>query len=125
VKLLLSYHSDFGVRCYGDTLFHFWARGPGNLEVADLLLANGCDVNAKGREGQTPLHALIEAETWPSNQRRQTQAVQWLMDHKADVNAKNDKGKTPLSLLKWHNRGRTIERRKDIGDLLRKYGAKE
>lgn len=32
---------------------------------------------------------------------------------------------TLLSLLKWHNRGRDLERRKDIGDLLRKYGAKE
>jgi len=125
VKLLLAYHSDFGVHSYGDTLFHFWARSAGNLEIADILLANGCDVNAKGREGQTPLHALLETASWPPNQQGQTGAVQWLLDHKADVTAKNDKGKTPLSLLKWNNRGRTIERRKDIADLLRKYGAKE
>jgi ankyrin repeat protein len=59
------------------------------------------------------------------DQKGQIEAVQWLLDHKADVNAKNDKGQTPLSLLKWHNRGRTIERRKDIGDLLRSHGAKE
>lgn len=125
VKLLLAYHSDFGVHDYGDTLFHIWARGSGNLEIANLLLANGCDVNAKGREGQTPLHALIETAAWPPNQQGQIQAVQWLLDHKADVNDKNEKGQTPLSLLMWHNRGRVIERRKDIGDLLRKYGAKE
>jgi hypothetical protein len=47
------------------------------------------------------------------------------LDHKADVNAKDDKGETPLALLKYRGGGRVIERRKDIGDLLRKYGAKE
>jgi ankyrin repeat protein len=125
VKLLLAYHANFNVRSYGDTLFHTWARGTVNLEVANLLLANGCDVNAKGNEGKTPLHALLEEINMHRDQKGQIEAVQWLLDHKADVNAKNDKGQTPLSLLKWHNRGRTIERRKDIGDLLRSHGAKE
>jgi len=125
VKLLLTYHSDFGVHCYGDTLFHVWARGSGNIEIAELLLANGCDVNARGREGQTPMHALIETASLSPNQQGQTQAVQWLLDHKADVNAKNDKGQTPLSLLKYRGGGRVYDRRKDIADLLRKYGAKE
>jgi cytohesin len=125
VKLLLAYHSDFGVHCYGDTLFHVWARGTGNVDIAEVLLANGCDVNARGREGQTPMHALIETASLSPNQQGQTQVVQWLLDHKADVNAKNDKGQTPLSLLKYRGGGRVYDRRKDIADLLRKYGAKE
>ena len=125
VKLLETYHADFTVRWYDDTVFHVWARGTANVEVAELLLANGCDINAKGREGQTPLHALVEASSRQLNQSDQLQAVQWLLDHKADVNAKDDKGQTPVSILKWQNRGRTIEKRKDIGDLLRKYGAKD
>ena len=127
VKLLLTYHSGFNVNVYGQTLFHLWASGTPNIEVANLLLANGCNINAKGREGKTPLHVLAETARWPQGQdmQIQIQAVQWLLDHKADVNAKDDKGETPLSLLKYQGGGRVIERRKDIGDLLRKYGAKE
>lgn len=125
LKLLVIYHANFSVHIYGDTLFHVWAEGAANLEAANLLLANGCDVNAKGREGKTPLHVLVEAAKMSRIQEKQIQGVQWLLDHKADVNAKDDKGQSPLLLLKWHNRGRVIERRKDIADLLRKYGAKE
>jgi uncharacterized protein len=125
VKLLLAYHAGFSINPHGDTLFHIWAEGPANLGIADLLLANGCDVNAKGREGMRPLHALLERTRLQADQKGQLEGVQWLLDHKVDVNAKNDKGQTPLSLLKWKNRGRTIERRKDIGDLLRSHGATE
>ncbi len=125
VKLLLAYHADFKVNRYGDTLFHIWAEGSANLGIADLLLTNGCDVNAKGREGRRPLHALLERTQFKAEQKGQLEAVQWLLDHKVDVNAQNDKGQTPLSLLKWKNRGKTIERRKDIGDLLRSRGATE
>ena len=124
-RLLLAYHADFGVRIYGGTLFHVWAMGTANLEIANLLLTNGCEVNATNAEGKTPLHILIEAARFPPDNDGHIQAVQWLLDHKADVNVKDDKGETPLSFLKYHGGGRVIERRKDIGDLLRKYGAKE
>jgi ankyrin repeat protein len=123
VKLLRAYHADFNLNIQGDTLFHLWAEGSANPGIADLLLANGCDVNAKGREGRRPLHALLERAKFQAAQKGQSEGVQWLLDHKVDVNARNDKGQTPLSLLKWQNRGRTIERRKDIGDLLRSHGA--
>jgi len=127
MKLLLAYHANIPVLTHGDNLFHVWASGTANLDVANLLLANGCDVNAKGNEGKTPLHVLAETARWPRGQdaQLQIQAVQWLLDHKADVNAKDDKGETPLALLKYRGGGRVIERQKDIGDLLRKYGAKE
>ena len=125
LKLLLAYHANLNVKNSGDSIFQVWAGGTANLEIANHLLANGCDAKAKGREGKTPLHVLVEAASWQRGQDGQIQAVQWLLDHKADVNAKDDKGKTPLSLLKYHGGGRVIERRKDIGDLLRKYGAKE
>jgi len=125
VKLLTAFHSSFEVRSYSGNLFHAWAEGNPDLEVADLLLANGCDVNSKGREGKTPLHTLLDAIRFQRPQEGQKRAVQWLIDHKADVNAKDDKGETPLSRLRWRNRGRVIERQKDIADLLRKAGAKE
>ncbi len=125
VKLLLACHARFNVITYGDSLFHVWAEGSPNIGVADLLLENGCDVNAKGREGRRPLHALLERTRFQADQKGQLEGVQWLLGHKVDVNARNDKGQTPLTLLKWKNRGRTVERRKDIGDLLRSHGATE
>jgi ankyrin repeat protein len=125
VKLLLASHARSNINIGGDTLFHIWAETTANPGVADLLLASGCDVNAKGREGRRPLHALLEQIRFQPDQKGQLEAVQWLLDHNVDVNARNDKGQTPLSLLKWKNRGRTIERRKDIGDLLRGHGATE
>jgi ankyrin repeat protein len=124
-RLLLASHASFGVRIYGGTLFHAWAMGTANVEIANLLLTNSCEVNATNTEGKTPLHVLVETTRFGPAQVGQVQAIQWLLDHKADVNAKDDKGETPLSLLKYHGGGRVIERRKDIGDLLRKYGAKD
>ncbi|HZI30982.1 MAG TPA: ankyrin repeat domain-containing protein, partial [Candidatus Binatia bacterium] len=125
VKLLLSHYADFKVRISGGTLFHVWATGKANPEIAKLLLDNGCDVNARNSEGKTPLHVLVESIRYQRDQDGQIQAVQWLLDHNAEVNAKDNKGETPLAMLQWRNRGRTIEHRKDIGDLLRKHGAKQ
>lgn len=125
VKLLLGYKADLSVNRNGDGLFHIWAEGSGNLAIADLLLEKGCDLNARGREGRRPIHALLERTRFQADEKGQLKVIQWLLDHNVDVNAKSDNGQTPLSLLKWKNRGRTIERRKDIGDLLRTHGAKE
>jgi ankyrin repeat protein len=36
------------------TLFHLWAEGSGNTNIADQLLAAGCDPNAKNGDGKLP-----------------------------------------------------------------------
>lgn len=99
------------------SVFHEWALGAGDPNIADLLLSHKADINARTSDGQTPLHFAA--------QQGQLQAVEWLLKHGADVNARDNKGVTPLSLTKIRNRGREVEKRKDIADLLRKYGAKE
>ena len=36
------------------------AAGGGHMEVAELLLANGADVNAKNKDNRTPLDKAIQ-----------------------------------------------------------------
>jgi ankyrin repeat protein len=36
------------------TVFHEWALGAGDTNIAQVLLTHGADVNAKGSDGQTP-----------------------------------------------------------------------
>jgi ankyrin repeat protein len=70
------------------TLFHLWVAG-GNTNIANLLLAAGCDPNAVNGDGQTPLHLAAGSQA----------AARWLLNHKVDVNAKDKNGQTPLHLI--------------------------
>ena len=99
------------------TLFHLWAAGTGNTNIAEQLLAAGCDVNATNGDGQTPLHAAIgkwsfaykpmpgqtnASPRWPADffvQDFGKEPAIWLLNHKADVNAKDKNGQTPLHLI--------------------------
>jgi len=63
-----------------------WAALHNRLEVVNLLLANGADVNASPDTGHTPLHAGY------SNAR----IVRALLANQANPNAKTKEGKTPL-----------------------------
>ncbi len=66
----------------------FFATESGQKDVAELLLANGADVNARDIDGETPLFHTVE--------KGHIDAVQLLLASKADVNAKSRDGATPL-----------------------------
>ena len=66
----------------------FMAPGKGHKEIAELLLANGAEVNAKGDGGVTPLHIA------PLGSHKEV--AELLIAKGADVNAKKDDGETPL-----------------------------
>ena len=91
----------------GRTPLH-WAAIEGHKEIAELLIAEGADVNAKGDDG-TPLQfaAIVGSG----------EIVELLIANGADVNAKDNDGKTPLD---WANRYNHTE----TADLLRKHGGK-
>ena len=81
----------------------------GITEAIKQHLAAGTDVNAKDKDGFTPLIQAV--------QRGQKEVAKLLIEKGADVNAKTAKGGTPLD---WANAGNHSE----TADLLRKHGAK-
>ena len=78
--------------------------------MAELLLASKADVNAKDKDGLTPLH-------WAAFKGHKDVA-EVLLANKADVNAKDNLGLTPLHRA-------TVIGYKDVADLIRQHGGQE
>ena len=68
------------------TPLHYAARH-NSVEVVQLLISHGSDVNAKSDNGWTPLHGAAH---------NSVEVVQLLISHGSDVNAKNWRDETPL-----------------------------
>ena len=63
-----------------------------SIEIIQLLIDYGADVNVKDAKGRTPLH--IVAATKPSIDK-----MELLIDNGTDVNAVDNEGKTPLAYV--------------------------
>jgi len=89
VKQHIAAGTDVDAKTRGETPL-LWAARFGQSQVAELLIAEGADVNAKNVVGQTPLHCAAMAG--------HKEIIELLIAAGADVNAKTKRGDTPLDL---------------------------
>ena len=89
------------------------------LDLAQVLLKHGAEVNRRNKDGQTPLHLAMR--------RKQSRLVEILLEHGADANAKNNEGMFPLEILSdpegYYYTGDDEANILDIAQLLLKHRA--
>jgi hypothetical protein len=82
----------------------------------NVLLELGADIQAKGYDGDTPLHAAAGFH--------RVDTVKTLVAHKADIHAKNGESKTALAYALGRCQNADIENMADIAEFLLNAGAK-
>ena len=82
-----------------------YAAVNGHEKIAELLIANGAEVNTKNENGWTPLH-------WAAH-KDHGEIVGLLIAKGAEVNARTEQGQTPLDMVNGA-----------IADFLLKHGGK-
>lgn len=112
-----------------------------NVELTEILLKKGADINKRNYKGQTPLHiaarwgkkevveylikngAFLEARDWLSwtplmwaSLRGRDDIVRILLENGANPNTRDIDKNTPLILAAWHGHKSTIE-------IILSYGA--
>ena len=92
----------------GTTALHEAARS-GNTDVIELLIARGAAVNAKGAQGRSSLHMVLDHLAYNGifsdvNKpiEEMMRVVEVLLENDADTAAKDDFDQTPLERFKWH-----------------------
>ena len=78
-------------------------------EIAELLISNGIDINAKDKNGKTPLHYAAK---------KSLEMVKFLISHGADINATTYLNKTALYFAQYYDKN-------DIVEFLISHSAKE
>jgi hypothetical protein len=114
VREMLASDPDVVSAVYADALpdmaVHAVAA-QGNIELLELLLAHGADLNAAGDGNRRPLHYAAQ---WGH-----LEVVKWLVEHGADVNAQAWAGRTPLLEAAYSR-----EPTGDVRNFLLQHGAK-
>lgn len=94
VKVAMQYPYEINARSkYGDTplLGASWKR---RLDLLEMLINVGADVNVPDNQGTTPLIAVTPDDDWPTSV--DPKIISFLIEHGANVNAADEKGETAL-----------------------------
>jgi len=90
-SLLISYKADLGQKdMYGDTILHIATMMKVSVQELTVLTNNGADVNARNKEGVTPLQIAV--------QNGDLQTVKLLTANGANIHTKDTYGNSPLSM---------------------------
>lgn len=91
---------NFIINKQGETPLHSTISRPQKThKIIEILIANGANVNAKNRDGKTPLHLAVAPTHWNLNDTATKPIlIDILIAKGADVNAKDNEGNTPLNL---------------------------
>ena len=127
LKLLIEKGAEVNIRdkIVGKTPLHKAARY-GRVDLCQILVDNGADVNARTTAGTTPLHWAAEEGYY--------KVVQFLLENGANVNSKNVNGDTPLSYALEREYEKLYKSEPDLYenadydktiDILQKHGARE
>jgi ankyrin repeat protein len=114
IALLINQGADIkAVNRKGRTVIHSlvsnYSGGVDDLTTLDYYLEQGLDINAKDKEGLTPVFTCIES--------KRIDLLEALIERGADLEAVDSRGRTPL----WHA---VSQRKESIVRLLLKYNVK-
>lgn len=71
------------------------------LQLTEVLIEHGCNVDAKNFQGDTALHVMVR--------RNRLACAVMLLGHHADANIQNSEGNTPLHLAVKVSRKKSIK----------------
>ena len=104
LSLTLFLEHTVYLTAHHDTPLHF-ACFRGKLDVAQLLLDHGAQVNVKNHKGETPLHLASRLMS--------LEAAWILLKYGADLNAENFESETPFQLARRGMREKMEQLRSD------------
>jgi ankyrin repeat protein len=86
-----------------------WAAQRGHKDVVKLLIDAGADLNAKDKNGWTPLHLTCGLTRSNELRERHVAIADLLIEHRAGVNCRNNNGVTPLHLATKNERDDVVQ----------------
>ena len=90
-NLLIRYRADLNqADTYGDTVLHTATMLHAGSNIIRTLTTNGADINARNKEGVTPLTIAIQSED--------LQTIKYLTANGASIHTQDTHGKSPLSM---------------------------
>ena len=90
-RILIEHAADVAKKdAYGDTVLHTATMTSLSPSILELLVAGGADVNARNKDGVSPLLIAV--------QKRNFAHVKFYAERGADINSVDKAGDTPLSL---------------------------